>query len=106
MNKVFTKIIRIFYQSRDPLAVKRQYGLPETINLTVRFQDGWFIATSSELPGLITQAKDQQELIEMVNDAILTYFDVPKRTADIVYNTFNIGNQVIQYEGQLQTRTA
>ena len=101
MNKIIDKVVRIFYPSRDPLSVKHQYGLPETINLTVRFQDGWFVATSSELPGLVTQAKDQQELIEMVNDAVLTYFDVPKRTADIVYNKFNIGNQVIQYEGQL-----
>jgi predicted RNase H-like HicB family nuclease len=105
MSQILNKIIRFFYPSNDPILVKRQYGLPETINLTVRFQDGWLVATSSELPGLITQAKDQQELIEMVNDAVLTYFDVPKRTADVVYNTFNIGNQVIQYEGQLQTRT-
>lgn len=89
MSQILNKIIRVIYTCNDPISVKRQYGLPETINLTVRFQDGWFVATSSELPGLITQAKDQQELIAMVNDAVLTYFDVPKRTADIVYNKFN-----------------
>ena len=42
----------------------------------------------------------------MLNDAILTYFDVPKREADVVYDRVTVGDQVIQYRAQLQTQHA
>ena len=78
------------------------------IKLTFRYKisaDGWFVVTSPDLPGLVTQARSQSELIEMVNDAVLTYFDVPKTKADIVYDQFNLGGELVQYQGQLQTKT-
>lgn len=100
------KVFRALFPHRDPSSVKRKYGIPDTINLTVRISsNGWFVATSPELPGLVTQAKDQEELMVMVNDAVLTYFDVPKKEADIIYNQFNVGNQMMQYSGQLGTKT-
>ena len=57
-------------------------------------------------PGLVTEANSRQGLLEMVNDALLTYYDVPRRKADIVYDRLNVGNEVIQYQGQLQTQKA
>ena len=107
MRELFNKVFRIVFPHQDPAFIKRKYGIPDTISLNIRLtQDGWFVVTSPELPGLVTQAKNQEELIEMVNDAVLSYFNVPKREADIVYDQFNIGNQTIQYSGQLRTKAA
>ncbi len=106
MKTIFHSIFRTLYPHQAPEAVKQQYGLPETLNLTVRFKDGWFVVTSSELPGLVTEARSHDELVEMVNDAVLTYFDVPRRQADIIYNQFTLGDEVVQYHGQLQTKPA
>ncbi len=107
MQKLFYKAFRAIFPHQNPTLLKRKYGIPDTIHLNVRLtQDGWFVVTSPELPGLVTQAKNQDKLIEMVNDAVLSYFDVPKKEADIVYDQFNIGNQTIQYSGQLITKVA
>ena len=45
----------------------------------------WYMATSPDLPGLVTQGKGVDETIEMVKDAILAYFDPkpPAYTLDI-----------------------
>ncbi len=81
--------------------------MPESINFTIRLTpDGWFVVKVPELPGLITEANNHQGLLEMMNDALLTYYDVPRKEADIVYDRINVGNQVIQYQGKLQTREA
>ena len=106
MHGTLHQIFRTIYPHKNPRAIKREYGLPENININVRLTDGWFIVSSPELPGLITQARNQQELIEMINDAVLTYFDVPKREADIVYDRFTVGDEVIQYHAKLQTQNA
>ena len=105
MDKTLHKIFRALYPARNPEELFREYNVPRTLNLQIRLtQDGWFVATVPELPGLITQAQSQHELLDMVNDAVLTYFDVPKRQADIIYNQLNIpGIPTIQYEAQLRT---
>ena len=41
-------------------------------------KDGGYWAEIKNLPGCITQAKNGQELFEMVNDAVYTYYDVPE----------------------------
>ena len=74
-------------KKENPDAVKAKYGIPNEINLNIETTpDGWFLVTSKELPGLITSARNARELLEMVNDAILTYFDVPEREAREVFN--------------------
>ncbi|MEK6953093.1 MAG: type II toxin-antitoxin system HicB family antitoxin, partial [Nanoarchaeota archaeon] len=66
------------FKKENPRAVKTKYNIPKTIKLSTEITpDGWFLVTSPELPGLITQARTAKELLEMVNDAILTYYDVP-----------------------------
>lgn len=106
-NDIFHQLFRVIFAHDDPYQLKKKYNLPEKLNLLVRLTpDGWFVVTSPELPGLVTQAKSKEELLEMVNDAVLTYFDVPKRKADIVYNQLNFGDETIEYKGQLVTLAA
>ena len=98
------KLFRAIYPARHPQELIERYNIPRTLNLQIRFtQDGWFIATVPELPGLVTQARSQQELLDMVNDAVLTYFDVPKREADFVYDQLSFqGVPVVQYQAQMK----
>jgi len=42
----------------------------------------------------------------MINDAVLTYFDVPRREVDIIYDRITVGEKTIQYEGKLHALTA
>ncbi|EKD33147.1 MAG: hypothetical protein ACD_76C00085G0010 [uncultured bacterium] len=107
MISLLQSAFRTIFTREDPLQVKHEYKLPESINFSLRVTpDGWFVVTMPDHPGLITEANSHQGLIEMVNDAVLTYYDVPKRKADIVYDHLNVGDTVIQYQGQLQTARA
>lgn len=81
----------LFNKKKTSAEIKREYGIPDKINLSIEItSDGWFLVTSPELPGLTTQARNAKELIVMVNDAILTYFDVPKREAKEIFNVISI----------------
>lgn len=107
MTLFFEKVFRTIFPQEKPAQIKREYHLPESINFSLKVNpDGWFVVTMPDHPGLITQANSHESLMEMVNDAILTYYDVPKRKADIVYDSLNVGNTVVQYQGQLQTKRA
>lgn len=87
----FNKIFRFLFPETHPLQVKKKYGIPEKIDFNVkRKPNGWFVITSPDLPGLISQCKNLDELIEVYNDAVLTYFDVPKRESDYVFNELNL----------------
>ncbi len=107
MIKFFDKAFRALFPHENPAQVKREYKLPDSINFSLRVTpDGWFVVTMPDHPGLVTQANSHEGLMEMVNDAVLTYYDVPKRKADIVYDRLNVADTVIQYQGQLQTKHA
>lgn len=54
--------------------------LPREIEVEVnRAEEGGFWARALKYPGLVTQAENFFELTEMLNDAILVYFDVPEK---------------------------
>lgn len=107
MDNALNRLFRLVFPVQDIDILKREYSLPENINFKLRLtSDGYFVVTIPEMPGLITEASTHQGLVEMINDAVLSYHDVPRRKADIVYNTFNIGDTVVQYEGRLQTAKA
>ena len=89
-KKVLNKIYRSLIPAQEETVVKRQYGIPNKINLNLELKDGCFVITSPELPGFITQARNSEELLDMVNDAVLTYYDVPKRVSDFVYNKIDV----------------
>jgi len=96
MKKSINKIFRLIYPAQHPQQIKESYGIPEKLELDITFtSDGYFILTSKDLPGLITEAENGKELIKMFNDAILTYYDVPRREGDMVYNSMNINGHGI-----------
>jgi hypothetical protein len=39
---------------------------------------------------MVTRARNAKELLEMVNDAILTYYDVPEKEAKNIFDTIKI----------------
>lgn len=88
---MLNQIFRFFYPAKSAEEIKKTYNIPDKFNLHIRFtNDGYFILTCEELPGLITEAKNGKELIKMFNDAVLTYYDVPRRIGDIVHNKMDI----------------
>lgn len=51
-----------------------------------RSEDGGFVAEVLTFPGVVTEADTFSELIEMANDAVLSYFEVPEKYAPFVAN--------------------
>ncbi|OHA10202.1 MAG: hypothetical protein A3A44_01235 [Candidatus Sungbacteria bacterium RIFCSPLOWO2_01_FULL_60_25] len=53
---------------------------PGNVGMRVRrSKDGGFSAAVTTFPGVFTEADTFSELIGMVNDAVMTYFEVPRR---------------------------
>jgi len=106
-KSMFNRIYRHFVPQMDPNLVKKKYGIPENLKLEISFKDGWFIATSPELPGLRQSAKTGEELLNMVNDAILCYFDVPEKESDYVFDNIKIdGKGEFSYKNKKVLQTA
>src|ERR1035437_1875459 len=83
---MLNKIYRFFCPARDLEEIRRIYNIPEKIEFQFELQsNGWMVLTSEQLPGLITEGRNPQELLEMFNDAVLTYFNVPKSESDFVF---------------------
>ena len=54
--------------------------LPRTLSVDIyRAEEGGFWAKVKSLPGCNTQGEDFIDLVDMINDAIFTYFDVPQK---------------------------
>ena len=53
--------------------------MPSQLTLEIHKSDDGFWAKVKELPHCYTQAKDFPGLIEMVNDAIYTYLEIPDK---------------------------
>ncbi|MBI4137884.1 MAG: type II toxin-antitoxin system HicB family antitoxin [Candidatus Sungbacteria bacterium] len=54
--------------------------LPRKLSVDIhRAEEGGFWAKVRELPGCNTQGEDFIDLVDMINDAIFTYFDVPQK---------------------------
>ena len=51
----------------------------EIVVKILRSEDGGFAAEITEFPRCYTEADTFAELIEMINDAIMTYFEVPDK---------------------------
>lgn len=53
---------------------------PRQIGVRVsRSQDGGFVAEVANFPGCVTEADTFSELIEMVNDAVRTMLEIPRK---------------------------
>ncbi|EKD32801.1 MAG: hypothetical protein ACD_76C00144G0003 [uncultured bacterium] len=81
---------RLFFRQKDPRYIVNKYNIPDTINWNIELNENGLIATSDNLPGLVTNAKNPEELLEMINDAVLEYFDVPKMDSDFVFESLNL----------------
>ena len=105
IQQILNTAFRYFVVQKNPVDIKKKYGIPDKLDWTIELtSDGWFVAECKEIPGIYTQAQSKKELLDMVNDAVLTYFGVPKRESDYIYNEFRLaGNEIIRYEAQLQT---
>jgi len=59
-----------------------------------RFEDGYFIATVPSLPGCHTQAKNLDELMKRIEEAIELYLEVEKDVEDRKF----VGVQIVEVE--------
>lgn len=101
------RLAKLFAPRISAEAAKQKYNLPERVTCDVELSpDGWFIATVPELPGLVTQGKTQDELVAMINDAVLCYFDVTENVKGLVYDRLNLDHTGVQYRGRLETKHA
>jgi len=101
---ILNKIFRFIYPAKNPIDIARQYNIPEQIRFCFEStKDGWIVATSDDLPGFVTEAHNPQELLKMINEGVLTYFDVPKKEGDIVHDRMTIdGYGVVSLKEQAQ----
>ena len=54
--------------------------LPRSLAVDIyRAEEGGFWAKVKSLPGCNTQGEDFVDLVDMINDAIFTYFNVPQK---------------------------
>lgn len=54
--------------------------LPHKLSVEIhKAEEGGFWAKVRELPGCNTQGDNFTDLVDMINDAIFTYFDVPQK---------------------------
>lgn len=88
-------LFRIFFPQKDPSYIKRRYNIPDKIDWDVQINRHGLVATSKSLPGLVTNASSQEELLEMINDAVLEYFHVSRFYSDYVFDTLNLAGQGI-----------
>ena len=86
-------LFRIFFPQKDPNFIKQKYNIPNEINWKVQLSIKGLVATSDDLPGLVTNANSPEKLLEMMNDAVLEYFDVPKLESDYVFDVLNLAGQ-------------
>lgn len=79
-----------------------EYSLPRNIPMTFLFneKEGHYVATSAKFPGLVTYGKDKTELWQNVNDAILTYFDIPRSVSQRIGYPYDLplpnGQKIVQ----------
>lgn len=103
MKHILDKLFRWLFPARRAKDIVREYHIPSEIRFKFQSRDGWTVATSEDLPGFMTEARSQQELLEMINDGILTYFDVPRRVGDVVHGQMTIdGYGTVSMNEQLQ----
>lgn len=86
-------LLRLFWPQKDPYYIKKEYNIPDTIGWNIQLNKDGLIATSKDLPGLVTNADSPEELLEMINDAVLEYFNVPKLDSDYVFDKLDLAGQ-------------
>lgn len=83
-------LLRMFFPQKDPNYIRQEYNIPDKIDWEIQLHRQGLVATSKSLPGLVTNASNPEELLEMMNDAVLEYFNVSKLDSDYVFDTLNL----------------
>jgi predicted RNase H-like HicB family nuclease len=83
-------IFRLLFPQKNPNAVRSEHNIPDTIGWSIQLTKDGLVATSKDLPGLVTNAKNPEELLEMMNDAVLEYFNVSKFDSDYIFDSLNL----------------
>lgn len=86
-------LFRLIFPQKDPNYIKREYNIPDKIDWNIQLNQYGIVATSKDLPGLVTNANNPEELLEMMNDAVLEYFNVSKFDSDYVFDVMNLDGQ-------------
>lgn len=86
-------LFRLFFPQKDPNYIRKEHNIPDKIDWEIKLNSHGLIATSKSLPGLVTNASNPEELLEMMNDAVLEYFNVSKFDSDFVFDTLNLAGQ-------------
>ncbi|OGY47118.1 MAG: hypothetical protein A3J65_03070 [Candidatus Buchananbacteria bacterium RIFCSPHIGHO2_02_FULL_45_11b] len=84
------RLLRRFFPQKDPDYITNKYNIPATMSWNIQLNQNGLVATSKDLPGLVTNAKNPEDLLEMINDAVLEYFDVPKFDSDYIFDKLNL----------------
>ncbi len=74
------------------IPLQEKYKLPNNIQVGIHKSKNGYTAILPNYPGCVTYAKSLSELVENVNDAILTYFEVPRKEAlkaEFIYTPHN-----------------
>lgn len=73
------------------LNTKYSWGIPRSIYFETEFdkRTGTYLISARDYQGLYTIASNEEEIIALVNDAIFTYFGVPRFVAKRLPNIFN-----------------
>ncbi|MDQ3008785.1 MAG: hypothetical protein M3Q81_04275 [bacterium] len=68
--------------------IPRYVVLPQSLNLRIEKNKVGYSVYSDEYIGLITFANTKDELEDMVNDAVFTYFSIPRDIAKRISNMY------------------
>lgn len=90
-------VFRLFFPQKEPREVMRKYNIPTKVTWRVQLNKHGLVATSDEFPGLVTNADNPEELLEMINDAVLEYYDVSKGESDYIFDELNLDGQGVVY---------
>lgn len=59
-----------------------KYNLPKKVKILLqKAKEGGYVVEFPDLPGCFTQVENLSKLHENITDAVLTYFDVPRKEA-------------------------
>lgn len=61
--------------------LKEKYNLPSSVRVFIKKSKKGFYAKFPDYPGCFTVAENGFELIKNITDALLTYFEVPRKDA-------------------------
>ena len=84
------RFLRLLFPQKDPRYIMDKYSIPDVIGWNIQLNKNGLVATSKDLPGLVTNASNPDELLEMMNDAVLEYFGVPKLDSDYIFDRLNL----------------